>query len=279
MVKRFEGKVVIVTGSSQGIGRATALLFAREGAKVTITGRDLNSLEESKKAILEVTHSEDSVNVVAADVTTSEGTDKIVNSTIEKFGKLDILVNNAGAAFNDENGKVGVEVGIGAYEKTFDINVKCVIDLIQKCRSHLIASKGEVVNVSSIAGGAHANPNFAYYCMSKSALDSMTRCFAIDLIEHGVRVNSVSPGIVATHFLNALGIPDEGVKKCYEYYKQHRDIIPSGGPGKPEEIAQVIGFLADRSMSSYIVGQSIIADGGTSLIMGMNCHDLSEVCK
>lgn len=279
MSKRFEGKVVIVTGSSQGIGRATAVLFAREGAKVTITGRDEASLEESKKAVLAVTNSENNVNVVVSDITTSSGVDQLVNSTIEKFGKIDVLINNAGAAFTDENGKVGVEVGLESYQKTFDINVKSVIDLIQKCRSHLIASKGEVVNVSSIAGGPHANTNFAYYCMSKSALDSMTRCFAIDLINHGVRVNSVSPGIVATHFLNALGIPDEGVKKCYKYYTEHRDIIPSGGPGKPEEIAQVIGFLADRNMSSYIVGQSIIADGGTSLIMGMNTHDLGEVCK
>lgn len=115
--------------------------------------------------------------------------------------------------------------------------------------------------------------------MSKSALDSLTRCFAIDLIPHGVRVNSVSPGIVETHFLNAMGMTEDGVKKCYEYYKQHRDIIPSGAPGKPEEIAEVIGFLADHKTSSYIVGQSIIADGGTSLIMGMNCHDLSEIIK
>lgn len=279
MSGRFEGKVVIVTGSSQGIGRATAVFFAQEGARVTITGRDSKALEETKKAVLEVIGSEDKINVVIADITNSDGCDQLVNSTIEKFGRLDVLVNNAGAAFADENGKGEVEVSIESYQKTFDINVKCIIELIQKCRNHLISAKGEVVNVSSIAGGPHANTNFAYYCMAKSALDSMTRCFAIDLINHGVRVNSVSPGIVATHFLNALGIPDEGVKKCYDYYTKHRDIIPSGGPGKPEEIAQVIGFLADRKMSSYIVGQSIIADGGTSLIMGMNCHDLSDVCK
>lgn len=278
MVKRFEGKVVIVTGSSQGIGRATAVLFAREGARVVITGRDSKNLQVTKDAVLAVT-SEDHVNVVIADITTSSGVDQLVKSSIEKFGKIDILINNAGAAFTDEHGKMGVEVGLETYQKTFDINVKCVVELIQKCRDQLIANKGEVVNVSSIAGGPHANTNFAYYCMSKSALDSMTRCFAIDLINHGVRVNSVSPGIVETHFLNALGISDEGVQKCYKYYTQHRDIIPSGGPGKPEEIAQVIGFLADRNMSSYIVGQSIVADGGTSLIMGMNCHDLGEVCK
>ncbi|ETN73991.1 levodione reductase domain protein [Necator americanus] len=114
-MSRFQGKVVIVTGSSSGIGAGTAVLFAKEGAKVTITGRKKDGLAGTKKAMLEVGANEDHINVVVADVTDALGREEIVTSTIQKFGRLDILINNAGAGF--ENGSMKMDANTDLLEK------------------------------------------------------------------------------------------------------------------------------------------------------------------
>lgn len=98
----------------------------------------------------------------------------------------------------------------------------------------------------------------------------------MELIPFDVRVNSVSPGLISTNFLGAVGMGDDVVKKTEEYYSTHRDCIPAGRTGKPEEIASLIAFLADRKSSAYIIGQSIVIDGGTTLVLGMPSHDLSK---
>ncbi|ULT87631.1 hypothetical protein L3Y34_007058 [Caenorhabditis briggsae] len=227
MSNRFSGKVALVTGSSNGIGRGTAILFAQEGAKVTITGRNTQRLEETKQEILKAGIPEDHVLAIATDLATEEGQDELINKTIKKFGRLDILVNNAGAAFNDEKGQ----------------------------------------------------PTFLYYAMSKAALDQYTRSAAIDLIQHGVRVNSVSPGAVVTGFGEAMGMPS-GMHEKYEHFMEtHKECIPYGAIGKPIDIAHIIAFLADRKLSSYIIGQTIVADGGSSLVMGMQAHDMMDILK
>lgn len=140
-------------GSSNGIGRGTALLFAQEGAKVTVTGRNEARLLETKQKILDSGIPEDHVLTVVADLSADAGQDDLINATITKFGRLDILVNNAGAAFNDEQFNTGVSQNISVYDKVLQINLRSVVTLTQKAKDHLIASKGEIVNVSSIAAG------------------------------------------------------------------------------------------------------------------------------
>ncbi|EYC40807.1 hypothetical protein Y032_0596g443 [Ancylostoma ceylanicum] len=264
---RFQGKVAIVTGSSSGIGAATAVLFAKEGAKVTITGRNQDGLQATKKAILEAGGKEDDVNVAVADVTDALGREHIISSTTQKFGQIDILVNNAGAAFRSESGSMGLDAGTDVLEKTMKLNLFSVVDLIQVARPHLVKSKGEIVNVSSMAGQPVAFANLPYYAAAKAALDQMSRAIAIELIAEGVRVNTVSPGAVVTRFGQNMGLTDEMTEQLYAYYASNRGILPCGKVAEPSDIANIIAFLADRSQSSYIVGQTIIADGGSILML------------
>ncbi|KAF1752645.1 hypothetical protein GCK72_019200 [Caenorhabditis remanei] len=276
---RFSGKTVIITGSSNGIGRSAALLFAQDGANVTITGRNADRLEETRQLLLKSGVSEKNINSVVADVTTSDGQDQLVNTTLKRFGKLDILVNNAGAAITDGSGVTGTDQNIDVYHKTLQLNLQAVIEMTQKAKPHLIESKGEIVNVSSIVAGPQAQPGAIYYAIAKAALDQYTRSTAIDLIQYGIRVNSVSPGIVATGFIGAMGMPDDMARKFYDFYPSHKECIPARVSGQPEDIANVIVFLADRKLSSYIIGQSIVADGGSTLVMGMQAHDIMDILK
>ncbi|CAP39159.1 Protein CBG22606 [Caenorhabditis briggsae] len=287
--KRFSGKSVIITGSSNGIGRATAVLFAKQGAQVTITGRDEERLEAAKKQILKLTSKPNDLNVVVANLTDSKGLDDIVNSTLTKFGKIDILINNAGANISD--GTLNTDQSIELYQKTFQINFQAVVEMIKKTKEHLIKTKGEIVNVSSIAGNEQAFSATPYYCAAKSALNQYTRCIALDLIQYGVRVNSVSPGVVVTGFLGAMGLPDEFRDKVTtsddsleplnfqmaNFMASNKACIPAGFCAKPNDIAEIILFLSDRKKSQYIVGQSIVADGGTSLVTGMTAFDMHEM--
>ncbi|UMM33406.1 hypothetical protein L5515_006901 [Caenorhabditis briggsae] len=276
---RFFGKTVIITGSSNGIGRSAALLFAQDGANVTITGRNAERLEETRQLILKSGVSESHLNSVVTDVTTSGGQDLLVKSTLDKFGKIHILVNNAGAAIPDPNGVFGTDQGVDIYHKTMHLNLQAVIEMTQKVKPHLMETKGEIVNVSSIVAGPQASPKSIYYATAKAALEQYTRSTAIDLIQHGIRVNLVRPGIVETGFMTAMGMPDEGAKKCYNFLADHKECIPVGVAGKPEDIANIILFLADRKLSSYIIGQSIVADGGSTLVMGMQSHNMMDIFK
>uniref|UniRef100_A0A1I7UBC9 Dehydrogenase/reductase SDR family member 11 n=1 Tax=Caenorhabditis tropicalis TaxID=1561998 RepID=A0A1I7UBC9_9PELO len=276
-MSRFTGKVALVTGSSNGIGRATAILFAQEGAKVTITGRNAQRLEETKQEILKSGIPEDHVLTVICDLSSEHGQEELINSTIKKFGRLDILVNNAGASFVDSQGRSGIDQDVLNYDKIMQINMRSVVTLTQKAKKYLIESKGEIVNVSSVAAGPQAHPDMMYYGMSKAALDSFTRSLAIDLIQHGVRVNSVSPGGVSTGFGDAMGLPVGGFDNLWHYMESHKSCLPCGKIAQPDDIAHIILFLADRKLSSYIIGQSIVADGGSTLVMGVHAHDMMKI--
>ncbi|PIC24873.1 hypothetical protein B9Z55_018021 [Caenorhabditis nigoni] len=248
MSNRFSGKVAIVTGSSNGIGRATAFLFAQEGAKVTITGRNTQRLEETKHEILKAGIPEQHVLAIATDLATEKGQDKLINETIKKFGRLDILVNNAGALFHDAQGRNGIAQDISVYDRTMEINMRSVVTLTQKAKKYLIEAKGEILNVSSMAAGPQS-VSVIYYAMSKAALDQFTRSAAIDLIQHGVRVNSVSPGVVATGAGEAMGMTPEMEQKLsvfsqyFNFVESHKDCIPCGSVGRPIDIAHIIAFL------------------------------------
>ncbi|ULT95042.1 hypothetical protein L5515_011173 [Caenorhabditis briggsae] len=268
---RFSGKVAIVTGSSNGIGRATAILLASEGAKVTITGRDSERLEETRQAVLKAGVQEANVNAVVADITTSKGQDLIISSTLKKFGQINILINNAGANLPDASGNTRSNCAIENLQKMLQLNLQSVVEMTQKTRPHLAKTRGEIVNISSIGAGPSAQPQSVYYSTAKAALDQYSRCTAIDLISEGIRINVVQPGLVSTGFSTAArGLSAEDSLKFYNSMGEIPHCIPAGYCGQPEHLASVIAFLADRKASEYIVGQTIIADGGTSLVLGMH---------
>ncbi|CAJ0607939.1 unnamed protein product [Cylicocyclus nassatus] len=276
---RFQGKVAVITGSSSGIGAATAVLFAKEGAQVTITGRNQDGLVATKKAMLNAGANEGNLNMVIADVTDSQGRKQIISSTIEKFGQLDILVNNAGAAISGEDGTSGISASTVLLEKVMKLNVYSVVDMIQLARPYLAKTKGEVINISSICGQPTSYAPVAYYAMSKAALDQMMRSAAIDLIKEGIRVNGVSPGVVVTQFAENMLSNKEIAKQFYETFANKPGALPCGKVAVPSDIANVIAFLADRSQSSYIVGQTIVADGGTSIVLASNADSAVPTAK
>uniref|UniRef100_A0A914VZ53 Uncharacterized protein n=1 Tax=Plectus sambesii TaxID=2011161 RepID=A0A914VZ53_9BILA len=259
----FEGKVVIVTGASTGIGRATAELFAQRGAKVAITGRNAESLEKTRQLCEKAAGgSADKVHVVIADVTKEEDTKRIIAETVNKFGQLDVLVNNAGAGtkpgYNDSHFTQPLEV----FDYVMNLNARSLIALDQEAIPHLKKTKGNIVNVSSI-GAFKAFPALAYYCMAKAAIDQLNRVLAIDLAKEGIRVNNINPGPVRTEFTTAMGMPDASQDWMEENIVKPN--CPLGRSATPEEMATVIAFLANNDEARFVTGQLLVADGGTSI--------------
>ncbi|PAV90377.1 hypothetical protein WR25_09813 [Diploscapter pachys] len=265
-MSRFAGKVAIVTGASSGIGRATAVLMAKDGAKLTITGRNQQELEETAK---QTGLPAENLNLVAGDITKHDVQQVLIDTTVSKFGKLDILVNNAGAGFTDK-GKAGFENSIECYHKNIELNLTSVLEVIQKAKPHLIKSRGDIVNLSSIASSTHANVSNPYYSVAKAGLDQLSRNLALELIQHDVRVNTVNPGMIKTNFLErAYHMETDKANKAYDAMCVNPIVVPRKVAGTPEDIAKVIVFLADREASGIIIGQNLIADGGSALVMGI----------
>ncbi|ULT94334.1 hypothetical protein L3Y34_003661 [Caenorhabditis briggsae] len=152
---RFSEKVALVTGSSSGIGKATAILLARQGCKVTITGRNTDRLEAVKREILKNGSSENDVLVIPADLIDESEQDKLIEETITEFGQLDILVNSVGGAIMDKEGKTGVMQGMDVFDKNIQLHLRSVVMMTKKAIPHLMKTKGEVVSVSAIGADHH----------------------------------------------------------------------------------------------------------------------------
>lgn len=180
----FNGKVVLITGASSGIGAGAARHLAQQGAKVAIVGRNekrLNEVaEEIKKSGLA------RPLAIVADVT--KDAERIVDETIKQFEKLDVLINNAGIGKQDNV----IDADLSEFDRIFDTNIRSVIKLTKLCVPHLEKTKGNVVNVSSDAGLKPVEYLMSY-CMSKAALNQFTRCSALDLAPKGIRVNAINP--------------------------------------------------------------------------------------
>ena len=196
----MQDKVAIITGASSGIGRATARLFAQNGAKVVAVGRngkELNALRD------EIQPLNGSFKIQQADVRETTQAERIITDTAETFGRIDVLINGAGIIANGtiEN------TTLDDWDKMLNINVRAVFFLMQKCVPHLEKTKGSVVNVSSVAG-VRAFPNVLAYCVSKAAVDQLTRCAALELAAKNIRVNAVNPGVVVTNLHKRGGMED-----------------------------------------------------------------------
>ncbi|MGC2236967.1 MAG: glucose 1-dehydrogenase [Pyrinomonadaceae bacterium] len=253
----MQDKVVVITGASSGIGRATAQLFAENGAKVVAVGRnekDLNALREEIQSKNGSLHPKNgSFKVQLADVRETTQAERVINDTAETFGQIDVLVNGAGIILNGaiEN------TTLDDWDKMMNINLRAVFYMMQKCVPHLEKTKGNVVNISSVAG-LRSFPNVLAYCVSKAAVDQLTRCSALELAPKNIRVNAVNPGVVVTN-IHKRGGMDEA--EYQNFLKNSKKTHPLGRVGEASEIAELIYFLASEK-ASWITGATYSIDGG-----------------
>ncbi|MBN1154868.1 glucose 1-dehydrogenase [candidate division KSB1 bacterium] len=246
-------KIVIVTGASSGIGKAAARLFYREGARLCLVSRSADALIAVRK---ELGDDDERIHIIAKDVTHADSADFICEGTIARFGWIDVLVNAAGIIATGSLETTDIK----DFDYMMNINLRSVFLLIQKALPSLIERKGNVVNVSSVTG-LRSFPDVLSYCVSKAALDQLTRCAALELAAKGVRINAVNPGVTITE-LHKRGGMDE---KKYDAFLQHsKSTHPLGRVGDPTEIAELILFLASPH-AGWITGATYSIDGGRSL--------------
>ncbi|MFQ5399973.1 MAG: beta-ketoacyl-ACP reductase [Anaerolineae bacterium] len=245
-------KVALVTGAGGGIGRATAVRFARDGAKVVISDLDQDGLEATRQ---EITAAGGEAVAVVGSVTSREDVQKMVNAAVEQFGRLDILINNAGITRDALTTRVkDGEVKFMSDEKwdaVIEVNLKGTWLCSQIAAVQMIKQKsGRIVNTASVA--ALGNIGQANYSASKAGVIGLTKTFALEWARYGISVNCVAPGGVKTQMTAA--IPE----KIMAGLLQH---IPFRRMAEPEEIAAVHAFLSSDE-ASYITGQVIFVDGG-----------------
>ncbi|XP_028034856.1 uncharacterized protein LOC114246508 [Bombyx mandarina] len=248
----FTDKVVIVTGASSGIGAATAVLYAKQSAKVVIVGRNETGLNkvaqqcEAAKGLKPL--------IVKADLTSDEDVKKIATRTIEIFGKIDVLVNNAGVGFRGS-----VRDGVELFDQAMASNLRPAYLLTGLITQHLMKTKGNIVNVSSVAAFRPIKDlDFTPYCISKAGLDMFTKCVALELARDGIRVNSVNPGGTKTPFVEAAGFTKQQAEEVFE---NRKTIYPLGKVCQTEEVAELILYLSSEKARSITGGIFVIDNG------------------
>jgi NAD(P)-dependent dehydrogenase (short-subunit alcohol dehydrogenase family) len=179
--------------------------------------------------------------------------ERFLTDTVEHFGQIDVLINSAGIIFNGSIESTSLD----EWDKMIGINLRSVFYLMSKCVPYLKKTQGNIVNVSSV-GGTRAFPNILAYCVSKAALDQLTRCSALELAPKKIRVNAVNPGVVVTNLHKRGGMKD---KDYEEFLEKSKTTHPLGRVGEPEEVADLIYFLASEK-ASWITGATYEIDGG-----------------
>ncbi|RCN39356.1 oxidoreductase, short chain dehydrogenase/reductase family protein [Ancylostoma caninum] len=248
-----------ITGASSGIGRATALLFAKHKYQLSLTGRNEAALKDVAKECVQQGITENDLVISPTDLAADDAPKTVVHNTLGKFQRIDSLVNSAGIL---RAGTV-LDSDISVYDELFNVNVRCLVRLTREALPHIIKSKGTVVNVSSINGPCPF-PGVTYYCMSKSAVDQFTKCLALEMAPHGVRVNAVNPGVTVTNLHRRSGQDETAYAAFLEKSKSTHAL---GRPGDPREVAEAILFLASAK-SSFTTGQLLRVDGGASSGIG-----------
>jgi len=253
MDNSFADKVVLVTGSTSGIGHAVALRFAQASARIVALGRDQAALSTVKSEIEQLGTEALTITV---DITSEDGVRVALDEAIEKFGRLDVLVNAAG---HISNGSIE-NTSLAAWDAMMNVNLRAVFQLMQFATPHLISTRGNVVNISSVTG-LRSFPGVLAYCVSKAGLDQLTRCAALELAPKGVRVNAVNPGVVITEIHKRGGMSVEDYQRFLHHSKTTH---PLGRVGVPKEIAELVFYLASDN-AAWITGATYQIDGGRSL--------------
>ncbi|TNC14393.1 glucose 1-dehydrogenase [Methylobacterium terricola] len=251
MTKRFENKVVVVTGATSGIGLAIAEAFSREGASVFITGRRQEALDAAAKRI------GGRVIGIQADMARLADIDRLYDAVQQKHGQIDVVVANAGGGEFAPLGAITEE----HFDTTFDTNVKGTLFTVQKALP-LLKDGGAVLLTGSTAG-SEGTPAFSVYSASKAAVRNFARTWILDLKERRIRVNVVSPG--ATRTPGLVGLAGEDAQKQQGLLDYLGSRIPLGRVGEPEEIAKAALFLASDE-ASFVNGVEFFVDGGQAQI-------------
>ncbi|MEP6636673.1 MAG: SDR family oxidoreductase [Acidobacteriota bacterium] len=250
MDSEFANKIVLITGATSGIGRATAVRFASAGASIAAVGRRPEALSKLAK---EVERLGGQSLTLPADLSLLSETGRIVEETVRRFKGIDVVVNAAGHISSGTIESTALE----AWDAMLNINLRAVFLLMQAATPALIERRGNVVNVSSVTG-TRAFPGVLAYCVSKAGVDQLTRCAALELAAKGVRVNAINPGVVVTEIHRRGGMTDDQYAAFLEHSKTTH---PLGRVGSPGEVAELIFFLASER-ASWITGATYEIDGG-----------------
>jgi NAD(P)-dependent dehydrogenase (short-subunit alcohol dehydrogenase family) len=255
---RLARKVALITGAGAGIGRATALLFAEEGAKVVVQDVKATAAEETVQLIMKAGGE---AVAIGGDVAARVDAEAMVKKAVDTYGRLDVLFNNAGIW----RGGTLLDVSEEDWDRTMDVNVKGIY-LVSRyaVRQMMRQEGGAIINAASVAA-LRGSPMSAAYNASKGAVLLLTKCMALDFGRYGIRVNCTCPGVIETHMADelltyrSLGDDDRKQALLETYEERHA----SGRLGQPEEVAKVVLFLASDE-SSFVTGAAWPVDGGLS---------------
>jgi NAD(P)-dependent dehydrogenase (short-subunit alcohol dehydrogenase family) len=254
----FAGKVVLVTGSTTGIGEACARVFAKSGAKVMVSGRN----EERGRAVVkDIEASGGSAQFAAADLRVAGACERLVADTVERLGGLDVLVNNAGILYSANAPETTDEQWLD----TMAVNVNALFYLSRAAVKHMkAAGKGAIVNVAS-EWGLNGEADHVAYCASKGAVIQITRCMALDHARDHIRVNSVCPGEIHTRMVDDILARRSG--SLEHNLRELAAGIPMRRLADPMEVANCVHFLAS-DLASYVTGTNLSVDGGNDATAG-----------
>jgi len=250
-MNRLSGKVAVVTGGNAGIGEAIAKAFAREGASVVITGRRQGELD---RVVNDILQAQGKAFAVAGSVTDEHSAQEAVRQTVQQFGQLDILVNNAGIG---DFGKRLHEINDTTWAQVLDVNLTGVFRMTRAVLPQMLKQgRGAIVNISSVASLVGL-PTLSAYAASKGALDALTRALAVDYAKDGIRCNVVNPGLIDTPMAAPLMGNPEQLNPILSHYPIRR-------PGKPEEVASLVLYLASDE-AAWVTGGTFPLDGGMTI--------------
>jgi 3-oxoacyl-[acyl-carrier protein] reductase len=240
----LQDQVALVTGASRGIGRAIAFALAQEGAKVVVNYSSSSAAAES--VVAEIQQQGGEALALQADVSQTEQVDHLVEKTQEKWGKIDILVNNAGITKDN----LLIRMKLEDWQAVLALNLTGVFLCTRAVGKLMLKQRrGRIINIASVSGQM-GNPGQANYSAAKAGVIGLTKTLAKEFASRGITVNAVAPGFIETDMTHDL--------KAEEILK----LIPLGRFGKPEEVAQMVSFLASNPASAYITGQVFNVDGG-----------------
>lgn len=242
--QKLQDQVALVTGASRGIGRATAIALAAEGAKLVINYAHSSGAADA--LVSEIQSAGGEAIALQADVSQSDQVDNLIKQVLDQWGRIDILVNNAGITKDTLLMRMKLE----AWQAVIDLNLTGVFLCTKAVTKPMMKQRcGRIINITSVAGQM-GNPGQANYSAAKAGVIGFTKTVAKELASRGITVNAVAPGFIATDMTE--GLDSEGILKY----------IPLGRFGKPEDIAGMIRFLAADPAAAYITGQTFNVDGG-----------------
>ncbi|XP_054157412.1 3-oxoacyl-[acyl-carrier-protein] reductase FabG-like [Oppia nitens] len=246
-MSKFVGKVVIITGSSSGIGTGIALKFSNAGAHVVVHGLEKDKVADVANQCQLCSPTGLRPLEVVCDIAQPDQCQRIIDMTIEAFGRLDILINNAGIGMLSTIEDKDI---LDKYDKVMDINLKAIIYLSHLSVEHLIKTRGNIINISSVAS------------RKICAVDMLTKCLSLELASKQIRVNSVNPASVKTNIAIAMGLPKEYIDRAFDEGGRK---LPLQRCGTPEDTANAVLFLASDHLCSFITGCNMFVDGGDQL--------------